>query len=108
MPPPTDGWIAASDDALPEPVPDESNQGHFHYKTTFRRVAGIQKEKTRNNDAFAESSIKHNEEERPEIEKLIDQQSETARVLRNATENIDLAQIQQLAFNGCGIDMVRR
>jgi hypothetical protein len=96
MPQPPEGWIAASDNVLPAPVPDESNQVHFHYQITFRRVAGVQKEKTRLNDAFTESSRKHNEEAKPLIEKLIDQQSETARALRKATRNRNQLQIQRL------------
>lgn len=96
MPPPPEGWIAASDNVLPEPVPGDSNQVHFHYQIIFRRVTGVQKEKKQLDDAFAESSRKHNEEARPLIEKIIDQQSKTARALLKATRNKNQTQIQRL------------
>ncbi len=96
MPPAPQGWIKTSENVLQEPVSKQTNQIRFHYQITFKRVTDVQKDKTRLNDVFAESSRRHNEEARPLIEKLIGQQSETASALRKATRKRNQAEIQRL------------
>lgn len=96
MPPAPAGWVIMSETARPETVSNNMSRLHFHYLIIFKRVAGVDEEKKKLRNAYADSSRKHEEESRTAIEELIDQQSETSRALGKATKRRHQADIQHL------------
>jgi len=100
LPRPEEGWVVASEttiDAVPsEQVAGDVKRLHFQYAINYRRIAGVKEEKKLLRDVYIESSGRHGEAARLQIEDLIDQQSKVALALRKATRSKNNAEIQRL------------
>jgi len=96
MPPAAAGWVKASESTLPDGKSSEMSRLHFSYLVIYKRTAGVAEEKKKLRSVYAESSRRHEEEVRADIERLIDQQSEIASALRKATKRKNQPEIDRL------------
>ncbi len=99
MPQAPEGWVITSETKIGNSPPKGSgdiDRLHFEYTIVYKRIAGVKEEKKRLDDAYFESSRKHEETARPRIEELIDLQNETARALRKATRRKNHSEMQRL------------
>lgn len=99
MPSAPSGWIVDGDAKI-DPAPDITNSA-MHYlrftcTTTYKRVKGVREETKKLDDAYAESRRRHEDDARPRIDELINQQTEVSLALRKAARRRNQVQEKRL------------
>ncbi len=100
LPPAPTGWVVAAETQI-EPASSDGFMGkmrtlHFSYEIVYRRIEGVKEEKKRLDDAYMESSERNEEAAKPQIERLIKNQSLIAGKLRKATRRKNQAEMKRL------------
>jgi hypothetical protein len=100
LPPAPPGWVVAGEmklDAAPyEKAMDKMRSLRFSCVIFYRRVEGLQEKRKRLDDAYRESSSRHEEAVKPLIEELLKKQTETSLKLRKATRHRNQPEVQRL------------
>jgi len=100
LPPAPPGWVVAGEAKL-DTAPLEKSAGgmrslRFSCFISYERVEGIQAERKRLDEAYRESSSRHEEAVKPQIEELLKKQTETSLKLRKATRRRNQKEVQRL------------
>ena len=100
LPPAPPGWVVDGEmkfDAAPlEKAVDGMRSLRFSCFISYKRVEGLQEERKRLDDAYRESSRRHEEAAKPLIEELLKKQTETSLKLRKATRRKNQLEVQRL------------
>jgi hypothetical protein len=100
LPPAPPGWVVAGEmkiDTMPlGKAVDGMRSLRFSCFISYKRVEGLQGERKRLDDAYRESSRRHEEDAKPRIEELLKKQTETSLKLRKATRRKNLREVQRL------------
>jgi hypothetical protein len=100
LPPAPPGWVAAGEAKLDMPPLEKGADGmrslRFFCSISYKRVEGIQTERKRLDDAYRESSGRHEDAAKPLIGELLKKQTETSLKLRKATRRRNQKEIQRL------------
>ncbi|HSQ77611.1 MAG TPA: hypothetical protein VLN91_01855 [Nitrospirota bacterium] len=100
LPPAPPGWVVAGEAKL-DTAPLEKSAGgmrslRFSCFISYKRVEGIQAERKRLDDAYRDSSSRHEEAVKPQIAELLKKQTETSLKLRKATRRRNQKEMQRL------------
>ena len=100
LPPAPPGWVVAGemklDPAPPERTMDKMRSLRFSCSISYKRVEGLQEERKRLDDAYRESSSRHEEAVKPLIEELLKKQTAASLKLRKATRRRNQPEVQRL------------
>jgi len=100
LPPAPPGWVVAGEmriDTAPfEKAADGARSLRFSCFISYVRAEGLQAERKRLDEAYRESSNKHEEAVKPQIEELLKKQTETSLKLRKATRRRNQKEVQRL------------
>ncbi len=100
LPPAPPGWVVAGEiktDTKPhEKAADGMRSLRFSCFISYKRVEGLQEERKRLDEAYRESSRRHEEAAKPQIEMLLKKQTETSLKLRKATRRKNHQEVQRL------------
>ncbi len=100
LPPAPPGWVVAGETKLDTAPLEKSVDGmrslRFSCFISYKRVEGLQEEKKRLDDAYRESSRRHEEAAKPQIEELLKKQTETSLKLRKATRRKNQQEVLRL------------
>ncbi len=100
LPPAPPGWIVSGEAKLDSAPSGRTTDGmrslRFSCSISYKRVEGIQEERKRLEDAYRESSSRHEEAAKPLIEELLKKQTETSLKLRKATRRRNQKEMQRL------------
>jgi hypothetical protein len=100
MPPAPPGWVVAGEmkiETAPlEKAVDKLRSLRFSCFISYKRIEGLQKERKRLDDAYRESSSRHEEAAKPLIEELLKKQTGTSFKLKKATRRKNQPEAQRL------------
>lgn len=100
LPPAPPGWVVVGemkvDASPPEKAMDTMRSLRFSCSISYKRVEGLQEERTRLDDAYRESSSRHEETVKPLIEELLKKQTGTSLKLRKAMRRKNQPEVQRL------------
>lgn len=100
LPPAPPGWVVAGESKLDASPPEKGVDGmrslRFSCFISYKRVEGLQEQRKRLDDAYRESSSRHEEAVKPLIEELLKKQTETSLKLRKATRRRNQKEMQRL------------
>jgi len=100
LPPAPPGWVVAGEMKIDTEPLEKAVGGmrflRFSCFISYKRVEGLQEERKRLDDAYRESSSRHEEAVKPLIEELLKKQTGTSLKLRKATRRRDRLEVQRL------------
>jgi hypothetical protein len=100
LPPAPAGWVTTAETRIETAPPGRGGDAvrslRFSYVITYRRVEGLAEEEKRLDDVYRESSMRHEEEAKPQIEELLKKQTETSLKLRKAARRRNQAEVRRL------------